>query len=139
MELGLNLFWLLLAAASFGFWRSRFRSQRRSRGSARAAITLACALAVLFPIISLSDDLHGEQAAVEDSSGRAIKKWAGAEASLGTGNSHNVPASLAPPFALCCSPHLFGQVIPLNVVLPATCRAGVFKGRAPPDPANSLS
>jgi len=74
MELILNLGWLLLAAACCCFWwprrqRSGARAERRFRGF----VALGCALVVLFPIISVTDDLHAEQAVMEDSSARVSK------------------------------------------------------------------
>lgn len=72
MELALNLFWLLLSLASLAVWRlhwSRARTGRwRRHGSLRGLTALVCALVFLFPVISLTDDLHFEQLAIEDSS-----------------------------------------------------------------------
>jgi hypothetical protein len=139
MEFGLNLFWLLLAAASFALWRREpgVRPRGRAGASARSAITLACALAVLFPVISLTDDLHGEQAAVEDSSARTLKKWAGAEASSDAGNSPHLPACLAAPFDSSCPPRCFGEVVSLDLVLRKTAELCFVKGRAPPGSPSS--
>jgi hypothetical protein len=112
MELGLNLFWLVLAVTSLVFWL-RQRSHRtafgRSKRSLRGLITLGCALAVLFPIISLTDDLHGEQVAVEDSSSRTLKKWTGSETSSDLTRLSNIPARIAFPFSVSSCTRCTGQ------------------------------
>lgn len=69
MELALNLFWLLLAVTSVALWgrRSSSRGGRRPRLPLLGAIALGSALVILFPVISVSDDLHAQQAVLEDS------------------------------------------------------------------------
>lgn len=74
MEIGLNLLWLLLAAGAFLLWgRGAARPLRRRHALRLAA--LGCALALLFPVISVTDDLHPQQAVMEDSnpSKRALR------------------------------------------------------------------
>jgi len=68
MELLLNLVWLALAVLSLGIFISRRRvTVRHARASyATALMSLGCALALLFPIVSASDDLHPTQAVLED-------------------------------------------------------------------------
>lgn len=76
MEVLLNAIWLLVAIAAFLFWRpERCRDNSRGRGrtSSYGIVALACALVLLFPVISLTDDLNAEQASMEDSS-RAVMK-----------------------------------------------------------------
>ena|SRR2546425_11784420 len=51
MELILNLIWLAVAVAAFKL------APRRSR---RTSIALVCALALLFPIISATDDFNAD-------------------------------------------------------------------------------
>ena len=65
MELLLNLVWLLVAlasAAKFAVWSL---SAGRSRRFVVAVATV-CVLALLFPIISITDDLHMKKAVVEE-------------------------------------------------------------------------
>ncbi|HKB80378.1 MAG TPA: hypothetical protein VKH35_11750 [Thermoanaerobaculia bacterium] len=57
METLLNLLWLSIAVAAL------FTAPRRSL---RVLLALGCVLAVLFPIVSISDDLNGSQAAYEE-------------------------------------------------------------------------
>ena len=94
MELILNLGWLLLAAACFHFWwprKRRFGGQRNR--SLRGFLALGCALVVLFPIISVTDDLHEEQAVMEDSSARLTKRWAGSHGSASAEQHFFTPPS----------------------------------------------
>jgi hypothetical protein len=73
MELLLNIVWLtiaLLALVRFGVWTSGEPDRRRV---ALVGVATVCALAVLFPIISMSDDLQATVAAVEETmTGRRI-------------------------------------------------------------------
>jgi hypothetical protein len=61
----LNALWLLLTMAAF--WAAHRQCASRSRLPNRAClfITLACAATILFPAISLSDDLYSQQWAIE--------------------------------------------------------------------------
>jgi hypothetical protein len=57
MELLLNLFWLLLTIPALWLWRKRgLRSEHENR-SFLLLLSLGCLLALLFPVISASDDL----------------------------------------------------------------------------------
>jgi len=86
MELSLNIFWLLITLASLVWWyRRRLILQACGQPIPRPslqAVVLGLALTLLFPVISVSDDLHLEQAAMEDSSSsrREFKRWAGGSA-----------------------------------------------------------
>src|SRR6516162_4156028 len=97
MELLLNLVWLALALLSFfAFVRKRKLSPVHSRSPyGTALLALACALVLLFPVVSASDDLHPTQAVLED----ATKRVQQLSASLHSGNfvsfSSMVPALLA--------------------------------------------
>jgi hypothetical protein len=59
MEICLNLAWVLLAAAMFGAWLRRFPLS--SKDSRRQLIALAVLLLILFPVISVTDDLQTAQ------------------------------------------------------------------------------
>lgn len=89
MEALLNFFWLLIALGAFAWWRRRVkRSVHKARGSCRAfspLLALVCALAILFPAISVTDDLHPALFIVEDSSAsrRSVALVAGSH-----GDSH---------------------------------------------------
>src|ERR1700733_8156181 len=79
-ELALNLAWAIIAATSYAllFRRLGNRGAWRARGVSRVQciVALTCFLAILFPVISLTDDLHEMQATAEEAStsGLVIKK-----------------------------------------------------------------
>ena len=81
MELTLNLVWTIIAVASYALlFRHLSRRAEHARNPSRSqcVVALACVLAILFPIISLSDDLHEIQATAEEASSSVlvIKKCA---------------------------------------------------------------
>ncbi|HEY2323785.1 MAG TPA: hypothetical protein VGJ82_13090 [Thermoanaerobaculia bacterium] len=57
MELFLNAVWVVLAVTAL---------TRLGRRSLAATLATICVLALLFPIISITDDLHARAAAVEE-------------------------------------------------------------------------
>lgn len=76
MELALNFAWFLITVASYGLLIWRFASREAgcsgTPSRCQCVVALSCALAILFPVISLTDDLHEMQATVEDSSASPI-------------------------------------------------------------------
>jgi hypothetical protein len=72
METILNVVWLVVTLATLWLWRFRWAASRRNpRHNVRQeAIAMVCLLALLFPVISLSDDLHPEIAVVDSASGK---------------------------------------------------------------------
>ena len=108
LEVLLNVFWLLVAIAAFLSWRTQSGGRRPARrGGTRPARTLAlaCALSLLFPVISLTDDLHQVQAVMEDSSRSVMKSRDLAQGCLRTGK---VPfhAVLTAAFGSTAVPHV---------------------------------
>jgi len=79
MENLLNGCWVLLAMAALLAWR--FQATQAQRPDRRLQlVALLCVLALMFPVISATDDLHPAPQAVEDSSKRTQKavglvKW----------------------------------------------------------------
>ncbi len=72
METFLNLIWLVIALGAGAVWRYQWLPKRlapRSRALPEF-VALICALALLFPSISLSDDLHPVIVAVDAASGK---------------------------------------------------------------------
>lgn len=68
MELLLNLAWLLLAVPAYWLWRSSSPANRRHAFSPlQCLLALGCALVLLFPVISATDDLHAIRAEMEES------------------------------------------------------------------------
>jgi hypothetical protein len=71
MELFLNLCWLSLLLPAYLIWRrgpSCSKLGGRERRAPIFACALGCALVILFPVISASDDLHAMSAEMEESS-----------------------------------------------------------------------
>jgi hypothetical protein len=69
MELLLNLAWLLLALPAYWLWRGcRTTHQGRKFTSLQCLLALGCALVVLFPVVSATDDLRAMRAEMEESS-----------------------------------------------------------------------
>jgi len=71
MENLLNLCWLLLGVAALVAWHC----QASRSGHGRPLVALLFVLALMFPVISASDDLHPTPQAMEDSSKRTLKAW----------------------------------------------------------------
>jgi hypothetical protein len=72
METILNLVWLAITLGIAAVWSLRWLPARRHprRRAVRDAVALGCALALLFPAISLTDDLHPAIVAVDAASGK---------------------------------------------------------------------
>jgi hypothetical protein len=84
MELFLNLCWLLLLVPAHLLWRQRRASPDSYSFASRpfvSACALGCALVLLFPVISATDDLHTMRPEMEESE-RALR------------NSHHCPGTL---------------------------------------------
>jgi len=105
MELFLNLCWLSLLLPAYLLWRQRGSTDvasraagRVSRGSAVAPLVflcaLACAILLLFPVISASDDLHAMRAEMEEFSlgKRSVSHAATDSASVSHSRPHNLTA-----------------------------------------------
>jgi len=80
MENFLNSCWLLLALAALLAWHFQ-TTQARRQNQRLQFVALLCVLALMFPVISATDDLHPAPQAIEDSSKRTQKagiavKWA---------------------------------------------------------------
>lgn len=87
METVLNLVWLGVTLAVLGLWRFRWTGARRKPGHdvRLEAVAMVCILALLFPVISLTDDLHPEVVPVEAaSSKRALRLLAAPSAHAGS-------------------------------------------------------
>jgi hypothetical protein len=72
METILNLIWLGITLVAIWLWRFRWVASRpSSRRDARLeAVAMVCVLALLFPVISLTDDLHPEVVPVDSISSK---------------------------------------------------------------------
>jgi hypothetical protein len=66
MELLLNLLWLSLALPAFWIWGTRSVPVRDSLARIRSLVFLGCALVLLFPVVSATDDLRALQPVTEE-------------------------------------------------------------------------
>lgn len=96
IELGFNLVWLAIAIAiSVTFLP-------RQRGRAVAFVAVACLIALLFPIVSISDDLgHVRDAFEESNATRRALNAAGHSDQLPAATHPAVFVALDPPLTLC--------------------------------------
>jgi hypothetical protein len=131
MELFLNLAWLLLAVPAYWVWRG----SRRAHGfsSRQCVLVLGCVLAILFPVISATDDLCAMRAELEESpvSKRIVLQASGGQTSHRYNGVQSPPALLgaALPFGLRVE-NTTVAIVPASS-LPAAPSAN-HSGRAPP-------
>src|SRR5580704_16990819 len=85
MEVLLNLFWAMLAVpAALIWWRERrFARNLGHRCFSPPLVSLVCLLALLFPVVSATDDMQAMRGEVEESSPakRVVKQSASAQSS----------------------------------------------------------
>jgi hypothetical protein len=136
-ETVLNALWFILAIASFGllFRSFAYRSAEPSRSSTRlqCVVALGCVLAILFPVISLTDDLHDMQAAVEDpaSSGMTVKKFGVSRQLAPTRAQHQLLFIVSLLHIMVGLATLGHTTIRRTVLLSSGLSLNIF-GRAPP-------
>jgi len=135
MELTLNLIWLALAIAGLILWARFCWWPRNARGAAlRQLHAVVYSLAILFPVISLTDDLNAQPANFEDPAPARQIIQAGDD---GQGDSAAFPVSLLPATLSHAGLHLATDSV-VGMVDPATIRAfrnllvQSLPGRAPP-------
>ncbi len=99
MELLLNLAWLLLALPAYWLWRASRSRADRAVTSLQCMLALGCALVVLFPVISASDDLHAMRTEMEESSAskRSMRHSVAEKSSPWNTQPHPAPA-MVPAF-----------------------------------------
>jgi hypothetical protein len=83
METLLNVLWLIVALGLIGLWKFRWRRARRTAHGRilPEVIAICCAISLLLPAISLTDDLHPEVVAVDAVSGKRNRATLAARAS----------------------------------------------------------
>jgi hypothetical protein len=94
MELFLNLCWLALLLPAYLLWRRRVSSQPWTRASFVIVCTLSCALVLLFPVVSASDDLHAVGQAMEESK-RSLRHSGNCGCAIHSLNHASLPALTA--------------------------------------------
>ena len=134
MELLLNLAWVLLVLPAYWLWR-RDAGLRAGRSvtSLQCLLALGCALVLLFPVISASDDLHAMRAEMEDSSisKRTVRQAGSEKTSAWVNRLQGAPAVVAGAVRLV-APEV-GLLEVSDTCVSPSARPCVFHGgRAPP-------
>lgn len=141
MESFLNLLWVAIALSAFGVWRVYWVRQHRDglRQPFLEWTAFACALVLLFFVVSLTDDLHSELVIFDECS------TSRRQTSLCTGPHHGQNDATGPnaPFAAILPQLALNSALQEISLLAAVPRSGpVFlegdlaSGRSPP--ASSL-
>jgi hypothetical protein len=135
MELLLNLFWLTFALLALGLWWHARREQRCNR--LPQFVVLSCVLILLFPVVSVTDDLHPIRPEMEESSPSKKIKAAAHASSDHSGVFDSLPTQSACSFLF--SPHskICGRALAELALLPETAQLCKDACRAPPAPALS--
>jgi hypothetical protein len=133
MEVLLNTIWLLVAISAFVYWRfeedAGAATVRHHRGL--AIMVLGCALLLLFPVISLTDDLHSEQFPVEDSLRSAMKARSLEHGCL-CARRFPFPVLAHPANSIDFGSKVLGAVMPPQIRPLYSSQVSPQKGRSPP-------
>jgi len=129
MELLLNILWVLLTVPAVLVWMRTPEQRLSSKRGLCSLFVLGCALLLLFPVISASDDLHAMRPEIEEST--ASKKIA----------IHVVAPHASPAWGLACAVtlvsvipqvHVCSKVIDFSVAFPQEAALFAIGARAPP-------
>ena len=135
MELLLNLAWVLLALPAYWLWRRGDVDARRARSvsSLQCLLALGCALVLLFPVISATDDLHAMRAEMEDSSisKRAVRQAGSDKNSAWVNRLQAPPATVARSHWLAV-PEVGRLEVSVVHLSPVAAASVIHAGRAPP-------
>ena len=132
MELFLNLVWLLLAMPAYCLWRKARRGPSvDGHSSLQYLLALGCALVLLFPVVSATDDLHAMRPEMEDSSKRGIRQTVSDKSSNGQSRWHASPAAAASVSVFVPTNRPWLELRVPDLVFAATLFK-VHTGRAPP-------
>jgi hypothetical protein len=121
LELALNFAWLAISCALLVLGIPLIRKQGIGRNQLIAAMALVCVLCLLFPVISMTDDLHNTPAVVEN---KKLKKLVVAAHAL---------AALLSRFSFQVSkPVVVAATNPENLPFPAQALFTLDLSRRPP-------
>ncbi len=136
MELLLNVIWLLLAAAAVIIWLCQKRGGASAGRGRRLlqSVALGCALAVLFPAISATDDLHAAQLAVDasDAARKMLRNMNTMSSSGAVDWLHFLPALLLLVLAVTPWRKFIGKVLQSCALSPQAIFSSILVSRAPP-------
>lgn len=138
LETILNLVWVGVTLGGVWLWRFRWAASRRrpDHNFRQEAVAVVCVLALLFPVISLTDDLHPEVVPVDSVSS---KRNHGLLLAHGAHAAHSKPISGSQALATALIPRspavfqLFFAWLACVVHLgQSVSRGAAIFGRAPP-------
>jgi len=137
METILNLVWLAVTLAALWLWRFRWKGALRKPGHdvRLEAVAMICILALLFPVISLTDDLHPQVIPVEASSSKRARVLLAAQHAHGSQAGTTSHQQLAFDFvgAATVNPRMQSAgSLPHARVPQLLSRSAAASGRAPP-------
>jgi hypothetical protein len=133
MELLLNAVWMSVASAAFAVWLSRGRKAvRGERSSFRGLLVLAGVVMLLFPVISMTDDVQMQQFAMCDTaaSSQRVLSSADGHKSLLHGTALIALASLSSPEGPRW--HVLGLIAHERPLKFHSVPIALSSGRAPP-------
>jgi hypothetical protein len=133
MELLLNLAWVVISLVAIFLLRGDWR--KRKSPPLREWIALGTFLFVLFPVISLTDDLHPEIALAEAATGKKHFQLLRAHGPAAQPQSSHVPGTHAFIFrnrACPAAEQQFAGIFELNASNAISARTKVTSGRSPP-------
>jgi hypothetical protein len=127
MEVALNLVWALLVVVLVRLWMSHGLREDKNRRTQLAA--LAMMLLILFPVISVTDDLQTALTPVESES--YLRR---AHAATSPHSIFPVVAALPPSVVAELSFEFLGDILPLNLFAPAVDNPAMasIQNRPPP-------
>jgi hypothetical protein len=137
METFLNLVWLAVTVAAIWLWRFRWTVSRRNpkHSTRMEAVAMVCVLALLFPVISLTDDLHPETVAVDAASGKRNACLIAASApqmraARSSSGAHLALGKIPRPFAAVN--FAIAEILDLAKLYDPGSLASTSRGRSPP-------
>ena len=135
MEVLLNLFWAMLAVpAALIWWRERrFARNLGHRCFSPPLVSLVCLLALLFPVVSATDDMQAMRGEVEESSPakRVVKQSASAQSATWVYDGGS-PARLIQVILVQSNRDICGQVSEYLPIRAEQSSASTISCRAPP-------
>ena len=134
MELLLNILWLALALPAVWMWRHKPACANHPQrfGSWRPFLLFGCALVLLFPVVSATDDLQAMRPEMEESSSSLVlKQTAGTRSSAWTHPTGSFLSEFSAP-ALGGNDPLCGLVSLASTPLPERAFFSQKDSRAPP-------
>jgi hypothetical protein len=134
MEVLLNTTWLLVAIGAFLFWQVETESicWRREHSRRYRFLCLTVVLILLLPVISLTDDLHAEQTAMEDSSRAVMKAKSTLQGCLRAGGAPFVATVANTQGPVAALRPFLGTVMLVERPLRTSTPVSAHDGRSPP-------